>query len=138
MSQYQIECISLGKRYTRNNQVVNAVDYICLSISRNEMVLLKGRSGAGKSTLLNLMSGLINPTHGKVFLDNICISELANESLSKLLLNQIGIIFQSFNLLPTYTIYENIEIAIIPKGSKQRLSEEIIMSLLDQFDRICG
>mgnify|MGYP001436809420 CR=1 FL=1 len=134
MNQYQIECISLGKRYTRNNQVVNAVDDINLSICRNEMVILKGRSGAGKSTLLNLMGGLIEPTHGKVLIDNICISELPNESLSKLLLNQIGIIFQSFNLLPTYTIFENIEIATVPKGSKQGLSENIIMSLLDQFD----
>jgi putative ABC transport system ATP-binding protein len=134
MNQYQIECISLGKRYTRNNQVVNAVDDINLSICRNEMVILKGRSGAGKSTLLNLMSGLIKPTHGKVLVDNICISELPNEALSELLLNRIGIIFQSFNLLPTYTIFENIEIAVVPKGSKQGLSEDNIMSFLDQFD----
>lgn len=134
MSQYQIECISLGKRYTRNNHVVNAVDDISLSISRNEMVILKGRSGAGKSTLLNLMSGLIKPTHGKVLIDKICISELPNEALSELLLNRIGIIFQSFNLLPTYTIFENIEIAVVPKGSKQGSSEDNIMSFLDQFD----
>ena len=134
MSQNQIECISLGKRYTRNNQIVNAVDDINLSIGKNEMIILKGRSGAGKSTLLNLMSGLIKPTHGKVLIDNVCISELPNIELSELLLNKIGIIFQSFNLLPTYTIFENIEIAIVPKGSKQGLSEDIIISLLDQFD----
>lgn len=134
MSYYQIECISLGKRYTRNNKVVNAIDDISLSISRNEMVILKGRSGAGKSTLLNLMSGLIKPTHGKVLIDNICINESPNIVLSDLLLNQIGIIFQSFNLLPTYTIFENIEIAVIPKQSKQGPSEYNIMSLLDQFD----
>jgi putative ABC transport system ATP-binding protein len=134
MSQYQIECISLGKKFTRNNKVVNAVDDINLSISRNEMVILKGRSGAGKTTLLNLMSGLIKPTQGKVLIDNIGISELPNEALSEMLLNKIGIIFQSFNLLPTYTIFENIEIAIVPRGSKQGLSEDIIMSILDQFD----
>jgi ABC-type lipoprotein export system ATPase subunit len=134
MSQNQIECISLGKRYTRNNQIVNAVDDINLSIGKNELIILKGRSGAGKSTLLNLMSGLIKPTHGKVLINNVCISELPNIELSELLLNKIGIIFQSFNLLPTYTIFENIEIAIVPKGSKQGLSEDIIISLLDQFD----
>ena len=134
MSQNQIECISLGKRYTRNYQIVNAVDDINLSIGKNELIILKGRSGAGKSTLLNLMSGLIKPTHGKVLIDNVCISELPNIELSELLLNKIGIIFQSFNLLPTYTIFENIEIAIVPKGSKQGLSEDIIISLLDQFD----
>jgi putative ABC transport system ATP-binding protein len=134
MGQHQIECISLSKRYTRNSQGVNAVDGINLSINRNELVIIKGRSGAGKSTLLNLMSGLIKPTQGQVLIDNICISELPNAALSELLLNKVGIIFQSFNLLPTYTIFENIEIAIVPKGYMPGLSEDSIMSLLDQFD----
>jgi putative ABC transport system ATP-binding protein len=136
MSEYQIECISLSKQYTRNKQIVNAVDDINLCISQNEMVIIKGRSGAGKSTLLNLMSGLIKPTNGKVMIDNNCISELSNDALSKLLLNRIGIIFQSFNLLPTYTIYENIEISIVPKGLKQMLVKETIMSFLEQFKLI--
>jgi putative ABC transport system ATP-binding protein len=133
MSEYQIECISLSKQYTRNKQIVNAVNDLNLCISQNEMVIIKGRSGAGKSTLLNLMSGLIKPTHGKVMIDNNCISELSNDALSELLLNRIGIIFQSFNLLPTYTIYENIEISIVPKGLKQVLVKETIMSFLEQF-----
>jgi len=134
MSEYQIECISLGKQYTRNKQIVNAVDDINLCISQNEMVILKGRSGAGKSTLLNLMCGLIKPTHGKVMIDNNCISELSNNALSELLLNRVGIIFQSFNLLPTYTIYENIEIALVPNGLKQRMVKESIISFLEQFN----
>jgi putative ABC transport system ATP-binding protein len=136
MSEHQIECISLSKQYTRNKQIVNAVDDINLCISQNEMVIIKGRSGAGKSTLLNLMSGLIKPTNGKVMIDNNCISELSNDALSELLLNRIGIIFQSFNLLPTYTIYENIEISIVPKGLKQMLVKETIMSFLEQFKLI--
>lgn len=134
MSGYQIECISLSKQYTRNKQIVNAVDDINLCIRKNEMVILKGRSGAGKSTLLNLMCGLIKPTRGKVMIDNNCISELPNDALSELLLNRIGIIFQSFNLLPTYSVYENIEIAIIPKGISHNTVKENIMSLLEQFN----
>ncbi len=134
MSGYQIECISLSKQYTRNKQVVNAVDDINLCICQSELVIIKGRSGAGKSTLLNLMSGLIKPTYGKVMIDNNCISELPNDSLSELLLNRIGIIFQSFNLLPTYTIYENIEIALVPYGLKERMVKENIMSFLEQFN----
>jgi putative ABC transport system ATP-binding protein len=98
------------------------------------VALIKGRSGAGKSTLLNLMSGLIKPTHGKVFIDGICINELPDNSLSSLLSNKIGIIFQSFNLLPTYTIYENIEIALVPKGLSRSEVKGNIMSLLEQFD----
>jgi putative ABC transport system ATP-binding protein len=134
MKEYQIECISLSKQYSRNKQLINAVDDICLSIRQNEMVILKGRSGAGKSTLLNLMCGLIKPTHGKVMIDNNCISELSGNALSELLLNRIGIIFQSFNLLPTYTVYENIEIALVPKRIKHRINNENIMSLLEQFN----
>jgi ABC-type lipoprotein export system ATPase subunit len=134
MGQLQIECTSLSKTYTRNNQILCAVSDINLSVNRNEIVILKGRSGAGKSTLLNLMSGLIKPTKGKVLIDNVCISELPNAELSELLLNKVGIIFQSFNLLPTYTIFENIEIATVPKGYKLGMSEDTIMTLLDQFD----
>lgn len=136
MSEYLIECISLSKQYIRNKQIVRAVDDVDLSISRNEMVILKGRTGAGKSTLLNLMCGLIKPTHGKVMIDNNCISELSDYAFSKLLLNRIGIIFQSFNLLPTYSVYENIEIAIVPVGLKQKLVKKTIMSFLEQFNLI--
>jgi putative ABC transport system ATP-binding protein len=134
MALTHIECISLTKRYIGRNQNVIAVDNINLSIGRNELVLLKGRSGAGKSTLLNLMSGLIKPTHGKVMLDNDCISEMSDNSLSRLLTEKIGIIFQSFNLLPTYTVYENIEIACVPKGSDRNRTGDDIYALLGQFN----
>ena len=112
------------------NQTVTAVDNINLSIRKNELVLLKGRSGAGKSTLLNLMCGLIKPTHGKVIIENDCISEMSDNSLSRLLSEKIGIIFQSFNLLPTYTVYENIEIALVPRGLDRSIVRDNIYSLL--------
>ena len=134
MSEYQIECISLGKQYFGKKQTITAVNDINLSINKNEMVLLKGRSGAGKSTLLNLMCGLIKPTQGKVIIDNTCISELSDDALSDLLLKRIGIIFQSFNLLPTYTIYENIEIALAPKRLSREAIKEEIMFFLEQFN----
>jgi putative ABC transport system ATP-binding protein len=130
----QIECISLTKRYGGKNQMVSAVDNINIRIIKNEVVLLKGRSGAGKSTLLNLMCGLIRPTSGKVIFDNFCISNMKDYSLSTLLSEKIGIIFQDFNLLPTYTVYENIEIALAAKGSKRSMVRENIFSLLDQFN----
>jgi ABC-type lipoprotein export system ATPase subunit len=134
MSEHLIECISLSKQYDRNKLTVIAVDNVNLQISQNEVVLLKGRSGAGKSTLLNLMCGLIKPTHGKVIIDNRCISEMKDDLLSKLLLDRIGIIFQSFNLLPTYTVYENIEIALVPKGLSKETIYESTMSFLERFN----
>ena len=134
MSEFQIECISLSKKYKGKYQTVTAVDDINLHIYQNEVVLLKGRSGAGKSTLLNLMCGLVKPTNGKVIIDNLCINELSDNSLSNFLLNRIGIIFQSFNLLPTYTVYENIEIALTPKGLSKIEIKEKIMTFLEQFN----
>jgi putative ABC transport system ATP-binding protein len=134
MNDYQIECISLSKQFSRNKQIVKAVTDIYLGIRKSELVIIKGRSGAGKSTLLNLISGLINPTSGKVLIDNICLNDLKRDVLSELLLNRIGIIFQSFNLLPTYTVYENIEIATVPKVVNKNIVKENIMTLLDQFD----
>jgi putative ABC transport system ATP-binding protein len=134
MAQNHIECISLTRQYSSKKQVVTAVDNINLSVMQNELVLLKGRSGAGKSTLLNLMCGLIKPTSGKVIIGNDCISEMKDDALSRLLSEKIGVIFQSFNLLPTYTVFENIEIALIPKGQDRSLFRENIFSLLDQFN----
>jgi putative ABC transport system ATP-binding protein len=134
MNDNKIECISLSKQYISKKQTVIALENINLQINQNETVLLKGRSGAGKSTLLNLMCGLIKPTSGKVIIDNICINELPDDKLSNLLSERIGIIFQSFNLLPTYTVFENIEIAIVPKGLKESLVKEDIMSYLEKFN----
>ena len=134
MAEKQIECISLTKIYSSRNQRIIAVDDINIQINRNEFTLIKGRSGSGKSTLLNLMCGLIKPTSGRVLIGNIPVSELPNKSLSNILLNRIGIIFQSFNLLPTYTVYENIEIALAPQKLDRSIIKENILSLLEQFD----
>ncbi len=134
MSDFQIECISLSKHYTSKNQTIIALDDINMGLNKNDTVLIKGRSGAGKTTFLNMMCGLIKPTNGKVYIDNDLINELPDESLSKLLAFKIGIIFQSFNLLPTYTVFENIEIALVPKMSDKSDIKEKIMLLLDQFN----
>jgi putative ABC transport system ATP-binding protein len=134
MNNVKIECISISKQFISKKQTLIVLDDINLHINKNETVLLKGRSGAGKSTLLNLMCGLIKPTSGRVIIDNSCINELSDEKLSKFLSGTIGIIFQSFNLLPTYTIFENIEIAIVQKGLRLSVVKENIMSYLEKFN----
>jgi putative ABC transport system ATP-binding protein len=110
------------------------VSDINLTIRRNETVLIKGRSGAGKSTLLNMMGGLVMPSSGIVLFKGRNLAEMKNNMLSSILLNEIGIIFQSFNLLPTYTIFENIEIALAPNKQSRELIKKEIMSHLEQFD----
>jgi putative ABC transport system ATP-binding protein len=133
MSPSIIECISLSKHFKGNRLTISAVTDINLQIEQNELVLLKGKSGAGKSTLLNLMCGLIKPSSGSIRIGDKFINELNNYSLSSLLLNHIGIIFQSFNLLPTYNVYENIEVALAPKGLGNKEIKNLIMPLLEKF-----
>lgn len=129
-----IECISLEKRYKRNNKEFTVISDLNLKVKKNEVLLIKGRSGAGKSTLIHLMCGLIRPTSGKVIYNGVSISDSDNSLLSNFLLNDAGIIFQNFNLLPTYTIYENIEIGIIPKSSDLQKTRNNIHNYLQQFE----
>jgi putative ABC transport system ATP-binding protein len=106
---------------------------ISLGIEENSFVLIKGRSGAGKSTLLHLIGGLIRPTSGSVRIGNDIINELDNRSLSAILASKTGIIFQSFNLLPTYDLYENVEIALAPAGLTDNEMKRIILPCFEQF-----
>jgi ABC-type lipoprotein export system ATPase subunit len=128
-----IECTSLNKQYKGKKHIINAVTNVNLQLEKGEFVLLKGRSGAGKSTLLNLIGGLISPTSGKVRIEDQVITELGNKAISTLLLNRIGIIFQNFNLLPTYDIYENIEVALAPKGLSSREIQNLALPYFEQF-----
>ena len=133
MSTPIIDCISVCKYFTGKNQITKAVDNVNLQINMNEFVLIKGRSGAGKSTLLNLMCGLDKPTKGSISIENEAIEKFSNQALSRLLSKRIGIIFQNFNLLPTYTVYENIEIALDPIPGKREDTKEIILPILKQL-----
>jgi putative ABC transport system ATP-binding protein len=133
MTRSFIECLYLSKQYKGKKHPIKAVTDINLQVEQGEFILLKGRSGAGKSTLLNLIGGLITPTSGSVRIEDKLINELDNKSLSNLLMNKIGIIFQSFNLLPTYDIYENIEVALAPKGLSYKEIQDLILPYFEQF-----
>jgi putative ABC transport system ATP-binding protein len=133
MNTAYIECMSLTKVYRTRRNTINAITDINLKIERGEFVLLKGKSGAGKSTLLNIIGGLIKPTSGTVEIDGQVINNLNNMNLSNILLNKTGIIFQNLNLLPTYSIFENIELALAPKGLKSKKVRELIMPFIERF-----
>lgn len=133
MAPTYIQCISLNKHYRGKRQIIQAVRDISMTVEKGEFILLKGRSGAGKSTLLNLMAGLIQPTSGSVSLDGQVISRMSNLTLSSFLLNRAGVIFQSLNLLPAYTIYENLELSIAPKGYDTSKIKTLVIPMLERF-----
>src|SRR5271168_593374 len=100
----------VSKEYRGNGQTVRALDGVSLEVSRGEFVALVGRSGCGKSTLLNLAGAMDFPSSGQALLDGVAKSTLDDAQLTKLRREKVGFIFQSFQLLHTLTVYENVEL----------------------------
>lgn len=103
----------LCKFYGADDNLVKAVDHINLQILRGEFLSIVGKSGSGKSTLLHMLGALDTPTSGKVFLDGEDISSFSENVLSKIRRRKIGFIFQSYNLIPSLNVWENI---VLPLG----------------------
>jgi putative ABC transport system ATP-binding protein len=107
---------NVSKDYLTDGQPVRALQDVSLDVSRGEFVALVGRSGCGKSTLLNLAGAMDFPTSGRVLLDGVDTSTLKDAGLTLLRREQIGFIFQSFQLLHTLTVFENVELPLLLAG----------------------
>jgi ABC-type lipoprotein export system ATPase subunit len=104
------------KDYSSDGQPVRALDGLSLEISRGEFVALLGRSGCGKSTLLNVAGAMDFPTSGQVLLDGVPTTSLKDAGLTQLRRAKVGFIFQSFQLLNTLTVFENVELPLLLAG----------------------
>src|SRR6202140_4196088 len=107
-----IQLDRVSRHYTMGETSVRAVNELSLSVPNNEFLALLGSSGSGKSTLLNLIAGLDRPTSGSIFAHGQNIASLSPLELARYRRNTIGMIFQSFNLLPRMTLEENIELPL--------------------------
>lgn len=118
---------NVKKSYTVGEKKFNALDGINFSIPKGEFVVILGPSGAGKSTLLNLLGGMDNVTSGEIIVDGNVISDYNDNKLTKYRAENVGFIFQFYNILPTLTVLENVEIVndIVkkPKNAKKILKE---------------
>ena len=104
-----IQLNDLHKIYNEGIIEVNAVNGISLTIAEGEFTAIVGPSGSGKTTLLNLIGGLDKPTRGEVFINGTEITKLKSKELINFRLNNIGFVFQSYNLIPVLTAHENVE-----------------------------
>lgn len=118
---------NVKKSYTVGEKKFNALDGVNFSIPKGEFVVILGPSGAGKSTLLNLLGGMDNVTSGEIIVDGNVISNYNDNELTKYRAENVGFIFQFYNILPTLTVLENVEIVndIVkkPKSAKKILKE---------------
>ena len=108
----------LKKYYGEGETLVKALDDVSLSVERGEFLSIIGTSGSGKSTLLHMLGGLDNPTEGKVIIDDKDISGLKGDELCIFRRRKIGFIFQSFNLVPSISVYDNIVLPLQLDGKK--------------------
>ena len=127
-----IETEELKKTYKQGSLKVKAVDNVNLKISDGEFTAIVGPSGSGKTTLLNCIGGLDNPTSGKVIIDGELISSYSSDKMIKFRLNNIGFVFQSYNLIPVLTAKENIEMVMLMQGYNKQDMEKRSSDLLNE------
>lgn len=107
-----LETIDLKKYYKQTSNTVKALDGINISIEKGEFVAIVGKSGSGKSTLLHMLGGLDKQTSGDVLIDGESLSKFNSDDLTIYRRRHIGFVFQSYNLIPTLNVYENVTLPI--------------------------
>jgi putative ABC transport system ATP-binding protein len=119
-----------SRTYTLGGVQVHAVREIDLALAAGESVAIVGPSGSGKTTLLQLLGALDRPTSGELLFEGLDIGRLGDRALSELRLEVLGFVFQQFNLIPTLTAAQNVEIALAPTSSSRAVRKEHVLALL--------
>lgn len=134
-----IECQGVTRKYARGGETVYALRDFDLTIQPGAFRAVMGPSGSGKSTLLNMLGGLDRPDEGRVVIAGEDLSRLSSAGLSQFRADNIGFIFQGFNLLPVLTAYQNVELPLLltPLGKAQRREQaEHALELVGLADRM--
>jgi putative ABC transport system ATP-binding protein len=126
----QYELTNLGKAFNRGPLVINALQGVDLIVEPGQFVALEGPSGSGKTTLLQLLGALDRPSSGQVLFEGRDLAGLRDGDLAELRLRSFGFVFQQFNLIPTLTALENIQVKLAPAGLSTVDSRERAEALL--------
>ncbi len=126
-----IQLHNVIKTYDDKVQALKGVD---LQFKEGEFIVLKGVSGSGKSTILSLIAGLLKPTSGEVIVDNKKISKLPDHFCSEFRRDNIGFIFQKYNLISTLSVYDNIVLPLVPENLEREALEEKFQRTVTLFN----
>ena len=130
MSNHLIEVKNVYKIYNPGENEVRALDGISVTIDHGEFVAIVGHSGSGKSTFMNMLGCLDTPTSGDYYLDGVNVAGMTDDELSDIRNKQIGFIFQGFNLIPSLTAQENVELPLVYRGmpaeQRHQLAEDAL------------
>ena len=126
-----IKVVNLVKDYAMGKQFFRALNDINLSVNTGEFCGLVGPSGSGKTTLLNIIGALDNPTGGDAIVMDKSVNTLKHKEAAKLRNESIGFIFQTYNLLPVYTVFENVEFPLLLLKKNKTEREEAVMRALE-------
>ena len=126
-----LKAVNLTKIYGKGENQVRALDGVSLSVEQGQFAAAVGTSGSGKSTLLHMLGGLDRPDKGKVYVDGKDIFSLKEEALTIFRRRKIGFVFQSYNLVPVLSVYENVALPVELDGKKadRAFIEEILDTL---------
>jgi putative ABC transport system ATP-binding protein len=133
-----IEIQNLTKHYRKGGETITPLDDVSLSVEQGEFISLMGASGTGKSTLLNLIASIDKPDRGRIIVDGTEITKLSRTKLAHWRAANLGYIFQTHNLVPVLTAYENIELPLLllpMSASERRRRVEVAMTAVDLMDR---
>jgi putative ABC transport system ATP-binding protein len=133
MGQAWIKTFGLSRYYQRGRNEVRAVDRVDLSFDRGEFLAVVGASGSGKSTLLNLLAGLDTPTAGYIEVGPQRLDRLSRRELAAYRAHKVGMIFQSFNLLPHHTALKNVELGLYFSGAPRRERRARAVAILERL-----
>jgi len=128
----QLQNITKNYDITKREQVI-ALDRVSLSIKEGQCVVLKGASGSGKSSVLSLIAGLSKPTSGSVMVDGKNIAKLSDNFASKFRLENIGFVFQRYNLIPSLDVYHNIITPLVPLNLTDEEIQKRVQRVLSLF-----
>lgn len=140
MAEPLIKIESVVKQYTRDTQVLTVLDGLSLEVEKGDFVALMGPSGSGKTTLLNLIAGIDRPTRGRILVGDAEVSAMSEGALARWRSENVGFIFQLYNLVPVLTAFENVELPLLltrlSRKERRRQAETAlgVVGLSDRMD----